>query len=322
MTWKRCLLVFASSNAAIAWGPDGHSIVAHIAEHFLNPEADAALKADLGNVSLTDAADWNDDFDHTPEGRWSEPLHFINYPGHACAFDWARDCDKDKCNPGAIVNYTRQIFDTSKTSDERLVALKFLIHMMGDLHQPLHVASSDDLGGNLIKVAGNEFSSNSSHWVRETEALHKQWDTDIVLQAIYDQEFPETSGTLQAGYPVHYHDWHLLSDYLDKQITGEWKDNMTVWQEAIADPRNEADFRTGLAKVANETAALGCQYAYTYANGDRVQSGDMMKRDYYLRAKPVVLTQLARGGVRLAQALNDAFESLGNKKAATPAIMI
>jgi len=94
---------------------------AHIAEHYLSPDVDAALRADLLNDTLSHAANWNDDFDHEDEGRWSEPLHFINYPGRACEFVWDTDCRNDQCAAGTIINYTKQIFDPSLSKSDRFL---------------------------------------------------------------------------------------------------------------------------------------------------------------------------------------------------------
>merc|ERR1712232_299422 len=120
------LLLFCLVGPINAWGPDGHTIVAHIAETMLNPEANASLWEILGNTDLNNASDWNDDFDHSDEGIWSFPLHFINYQEHSCDFFWERDCQKDLCNAGAIINYTHQLANTNLDKNSRAVALKFI----------------------------------------------------------------------------------------------------------------------------------------------------------------------------------------------------
>eukprot|EP00933_Yihiella_yeosuensis_P065647 TRINITY_DN6958_c0_g2_i1.p1 TRINITY_DN6958_c0_g2~~TRINITY_DN6958_c0_g2_i1.p1 ORF type:complete len:327 (-),score=54.61 TRINITY_DN6958_c0_g2_i1:97-1077(-) len=302
------LLTFITTAAA--WGPDGHTTVAHLAEQYLHDDVKAALLADLGSGNLSYASNWNDDFDHTPVGKWSEPLHFINYPGRSCNFVWARDCVNDRCNPGAIVNYTRQVFDKSLDKDRRFFALKFLIHMMGDLHQPLHVASIDDIGGNAIKLAGTRFSSNHSEWANYTN-LHSQWDDGIVAQVINDLQGTGKGDQILAKpphphkpYVRHYRNWPLLAHDLETRLNGAWAANRTQWEKALVDPRDDKAFRAGLTSIAEESAAAGCAYSYVNEKGLRVKSGDILSRDYYERAKPVVLAQLAKGGVRLAHLLN------------------
>eukprot|EP00933_Yihiella_yeosuensis_P033839 TRINITY_DN27460_c0_g1_i1.p1 TRINITY_DN27460_c0_g1~~TRINITY_DN27460_c0_g1_i1.p1 ORF type:complete len:343 (-),score=65.27 TRINITY_DN27460_c0_g1_i1:252-1280(-) len=323
------IVFFSLVSKAVAWGADGHTTVAHLAEQYLSNDVRATLLADLGNCSLSYAANWNDDFDHEANGAWSLGLHFINYPGHACNFVWARDCKNDRCNPGAIVNYTRQVFDKKLSKDRRFFALKFVIHMMGDLHQPLHVSSGDDNGGNDIKLQGNHFSLHSSEWDNATN-LHEQWDEGIVIQEILDIQDKEnehkgeqlplrgsfqaavTSGattTTTTSYVRHYRNWKLLADELHLRLDSVWDSNKTEWQKAMVDPRDDKAFRAGLTAVAEETAALGCTYAYVNENGERVKNGDILSRNYYKRVKPIVEAQIAKGGARLAHLLNLAHQA-------------
>lgn len=293
-----------------AWGPDGHTVVAHVANGLLSQKAEQVLRAELGNTSLTDAADWPDTFDHTPQGEWSSALHYINYPGRECDFNWARDCTKDWCNVGAIVNFTHQVFDHTLSLERRFMALKFVIHMMGDLHQPLHVASAEDQGGNLITLNGIHFSADASNWSDRQVKLHAAWDTSLVVEAIADFE-PPAAGRPRRHVPEPpvFHDWKVLATSLQQRLAAEWKNASAQWREPMNNSRSEASLRQGLSVVANETAALGCGYAYTRPNGARVKSGDVLDRAYYLRAKPVVEEQLAKGGVRLAMLLSEALDS-------------
>jgi len=298
-------------GTADAWGVDGHTIVANIAAHYLSPEVDAILRSDLFNVNLNNVSDWCDDFDHQPQGRWSAGLHFINYPGHACAFDWATDCKDDYCNAGAIVNYSKQIFDPSKSKDERFVALKFVIHMLGDIHQPLHVSSGDDEGGNAISVHYPHFSTIDANNSGRDTKLHAIWDDNILVQDIYETE--DQSGLLKAGkykpgkFVPHYHDWSVLASALQTRMDGDWAANKVAWQATVTGSRDEATLRKGLAVVAQESAVAGCKYAYANTDGSAVQNGDTLDRAYFLRAQPIVEEQLAKGGVRLATILQEAL---------------
>lgn len=312
-----------------AWGVDGHTIVAHIADHYLSPDVAAVLRNDLYNVSLNNASDWCDDFDHQPDGEWSAPLHFINYPDHACGFDWATDCKNDWCNAGAIVNYSKQIFDQSKTKAERFIALKFVIHMVGDIHQPLHVSSGGNEGGNAIKIPFPHFSKLAANNTGRDTNLHAVWDENILVNDIYETEDEPT--TFKAGsragkggggggkFVPDYHDWSVLASALEKRMDSTWAANKTAWQAVVTGSRDEATLRKGLTVVAQESAVFSCSHAYDYANGSAVQGGDVLDRAYFLRARPVVEEQLAKGGVRLAMILQ---EALAKSRMATENIMV
>jgi len=332
------LVLAVCGSTAYAWGTDGHTTVAHVAEKLLTSEADSQLRSLLGGLSLSDASVWNDDYDHQPEGHWSMGLHFINYPGESCNFDWTRDCADDFCVTGAIVNYTRQLISSFVNSsvESRLTALKFVVHMMGDVHQPLHVASKDDEGGNFIKVAGYHFAPNSEHWVDEEKNLHSIWDGQMVVETIYELKDNATNASKdnatnaskdnatlsyarRLGRPP-FHDWKVLADYLVHSLkeNGGYASQLREWQQPLVGGVGNAEkFRAGLTSVASDTAALGCEYAYAYADGQRVKDGQVLDRSYYLRAMPIVEEQLAKGGARLAQVLSEALVAASSFSSAT-----
>jgi len=309
-----CLLV----GGADAWGVDGHTIVAHIADHYLAPEVSKLLHDDLYNVSLNNASDWCDDFDHTPGGRWSAPLHFINYAHGACSFKWADDCKNDWCNVGAIVNYSRQIFDTSVSKADRFIALKFVVHMMGDVHQPLHVSEGSNEGGNAIKIPFPHISTNQANWSGHDTNLHAIWDDQLLVQDIYDME--NGRKLMQSSWVPNYHDWWVLANALEKRMDSEWAANKTAWQAGMAGSRNETKLREALANVAQESAVYSCKVAYNYADGSAVQEQDVIDRDYFLRARPVIEEQLAKGGARLAVLLQESLAA--SRERASKAIIV
>lgn len=335
----RVVILLSLYGIADAWGPDGHTIVAHIGEQFLTPEAHVEIRKLLGNYTLSHASDWNDDYDHSSEGRWSEPLHFINYPEKACYFDWSLACKNDWCNVGSIANYSSRVADTSLSLADRAFALRFIIHMMGDVHQPLHVADISDRGGNTIHIDGVHLSADSKNWTNRTTNLHACWDNFLVVQDIYESPDPEklgsvislsttTSGTgysisasaSRKPFPVHYHQWNRLSEKLEAYMAdgGNWSDKVSEWQKPLAKATEEVSLRDGLAEIANGSAKAGCKYAYVHPDGTPVKSGDTLTREYFLHVKPIIEEQLAKGGVRLAQLLN---VLLGKTKISEPIIV-
>jgi len=212
----------------------------------------------------------------------------------------------DLCVAGTIVNYTKQIFDPSLSKSDRFFALKFLIHMVGDIHQPLHVSSRDDHGGNSIKVQA-QFSANQEQLSQHPTNLHSVWDGKIVIQDIHDIEDGVKLRANKKPYVVHYQKWELLANSLEQRLDAEWAAKRSAWQATVAHCRDESSLRAGLSSVAQETVMRGCEYAYNYADGSAVKTGDVLDREYYLRAQPIVEEQLAKGGVRLAQLLEEAL---------------
>jgi hypothetical protein len=160
-----------------AWGTDGHRAVARVAEARLSDKARTAVQALLGTETLVDVANWADGVrgtTHPATFNW----HFTDVPINVRRFNRARDCrldpEKGDCSVAALERLTAILRDTSKSEVERREALKFIVHIIGDIHQPLHSAERDhDEGGNLVNVTVNG----------ETVNLHQVWDRRIIALA-------------------------------------------------------------------------------------------------------------------------------------------
>lgn len=172
--WTSCLLVLfflMSASPAGAWGREGHEIIGKVAEaHLAEPTRRAALQL-LSGQALSAVAYWADEVrDARPETmRW----HFVNVPRNAPRFDATRDCThtlEGDCTVAAIHRARVAIANTSRSSEERAEALKFLVHFIGDLHQPLHCADNNDRGGNDVAVV----------FFRTPTNLHAVWDGGLI----------------------------------------------------------------------------------------------------------------------------------------------
>jgi hypothetical protein len=158
------------------WFESGHRLVARIAEARLTPSAREAVGRILGGETLTDAAAWADQI--RASRLSTAPLHYVNIPRDASGYDSVAWCPAGRCLIGAITQYRAALVDPATTTVDRAEALRFLVHFMGDLHQPLHVSDRDDKGGNLTKV---EFAGVG------TTNLHKVWDGQLI-EAVYPTE--------------------------------------------------------------------------------------------------------------------------------------
>lgn len=167
-------MLLAISPGVCAWGEDGHRIIGSIAYHFAKEETKAALKELLGEESLADAGCWADEIRNDPKYDWVKPLHYVNVPRDAESYDAKRDCETERCVVAAIETYSAIVADGTKPKGERVEALKLLVHFVGDIHQPLHVAYKEDRGGNSITVTAFGKQSN----------LHRVWDTDLIKHRI------------------------------------------------------------------------------------------------------------------------------------------
>lgn len=169
-----CLLAFCTPS--FAWGDLGHRLVAELAERQLSETARAQiadLLRDEADPRLAAIATWADEIREQPERRGTAPLHYVNIGDATCHYMPERDCADGKCVVGGIGRYTRELADTSLPRAQRVEALKFLVHFLGDVHQPLHTNHHDDRGGNDFQVNLAGKGSN----------LHSVWDHKILASA-------------------------------------------------------------------------------------------------------------------------------------------
>ena len=157
-------------SLCFGWGWEGHRIVAEIAAGRLDPKAEAAIRALLGDTTLADVANWADEIKSDSSYDWAKPLHYVNVPEGAAYFKMDRDCAKTGCVVSAIMDYQAVLLDEKATAPQRAEALKFLIHFVGDVHQPMHVGRAVDRGGNDVKV---EFFYHRTN-------LHVVWDELLI----------------------------------------------------------------------------------------------------------------------------------------------
>jgi nuclease S1 len=150
------------------WWDLGHRIVARVAEQRLTPHTREAVRSILEGQSLADASVWADNIRQYRHD--ADPLHYVNIPLSATAYDPQRHCPKGRCIVAAIADDERVLSSPASSPVDRAEALRFLVHFMGDLHQPLHVADNHDRGGNQRTVYLDGDSTN----------LHKVWDGQLL----------------------------------------------------------------------------------------------------------------------------------------------
>ena len=171
------IIVLAWTGPAWAWGQEGHSIIAEIAQRRLEPEPLQRVKELLGGeVSLASVSSWADDVrGERPETyNW----HFVDIPLAATGYDPVRDCadtSKGDCVIAEIERAKSKLGDATADGHERVEALMFLVHFIGDVHQPLHCVA-DARGGNDVQVT--LFGQHTN--------LHKVWDSGLIQHRVFD----------------------------------------------------------------------------------------------------------------------------------------
>ncbi|MUM16050.1 S1/P1 nuclease [Mycobacterium sp. CBMA271] len=161
-------LLLVTAPLAAAWGPQGHNIVGAVADTKLTPAAKAEvarLLAGEANPTLAGVANWADQV--RPSRPETAPWHYADIGENACHYVPGANGDNVI---EAIRTQTAILEDTSKPDAERRDALKFVVHFVGDIHQPMHAGYARDRGGNDIPLTYNGRSTN----------LHAVWDSGLL----------------------------------------------------------------------------------------------------------------------------------------------
>jgi hypothetical protein len=175
------LLVLVQLSAPVwAWGRIGHRVTSKLAEKKLNPKAKAAIAALLEEgESIADASTWADE----NRGRLPKtaPWHDVDVPLEEPRYDakFSGDVSTEGCIVDKIHEFQATIKDSSRSIEDRRFALRFLIHLVQDLHMPMHVGDNHDKGGNLTQVRFYDRGTN----------MHRLWDSDMIERAGDDEDF-------------------------------------------------------------------------------------------------------------------------------------
>lgn len=170
-------IAIAMASAASAWGAQGHHIVARVAWALMTPEARARATALLGGgqEAFVASATWADDI--RPDRPETFNWHFADIPADPSArYDASRDCkptDKGDCIIAEMARARAELADPQRPPALKAESLKYLIHFVGDIHQPLHAVDDHDHGGNLVRVTPLREGGRATN-------LHAAWDTGII----------------------------------------------------------------------------------------------------------------------------------------------
>ena len=164
--------------AGFAWGQKGHDVVAYIAENHLTPTTKAAVESALDGKSMVYYANWLDDASNTPQYSYSKTWHYKNIDAGIKYEDMTLNPKGDVVT--AINEQIAKLKSKKLSSEEEALALKMIIHLVGDIHQPMHMGHLSDLGGNKVYV---------KYFGRDRK-LHGIWDTDLV-ESVHNWSYTE-----------------------------------------------------------------------------------------------------------------------------------
>jgi hypothetical protein len=308
-----CVLVFAVVSLpapARAWGCEGHQVVALLAEKHLTPHALAMVKKILtegpidpglsryckeGGVDpMADASTWPDDIRSSrPE---TAPWHYIDIPLGTTRRDVEKFCDpKESCVTRAITDQLAILRSSEPDPRKRADALRFLIHFVGDLHQPLHAITNNDQGGNCVPVTFFDQSPQLRNPQTESYSpnLHGVWDTNILERATEGKSMDLLAVELDQSFSRKIARWQKTSPDIDG-----W-----AWEGFLLAEKNV------YGKLPVRISAETPQHVSSCADDDHISTRmlalhERLVEPYQKMAAPIVRARLAQAGARLALLLN------------------
>jgi len=190
-------LLFVISNYSFAFGQTGHRITGEIASKYLSDKSKKAIAEIIGNESLAEASTYVDEMKSNPSEFWQKTTsnyHYVTVPKGVDYDTSARPMKLDSIY--ALAMYSKVLRDNKASKKDKSLALKFIVHIIGDLHQPLHSGNGTDRGGNDFKLKFFWQDSN----------LHRVWDSGMI-----DKQ------------QLSYTEW---TQHLNRQITEE---QIKIW---------------------------------------------------------------------------------------------
>ncbi len=198
--------LFLQSNA-YAWGPVGHRVVGEIAELNLNAKAKSEVKKLLGYETLAQVSNWADFIKSDSNWRKAFAWHYVSIPDGKTYESSKKNKKGDVIS--SIEKFIKVLKDKKNSKKDRAQALKFLVHFIGDIHQPLHVGHKHDKGGNSVKL----------EWFKKPTNLHRIWDEDLI-----------------AMQKLSYTEYTAFINHASKKEVAIWQsDKINIWvKESMA----------------------------------------------------------------------------------------
>lgn len=206
---------------SIAWGQLGHRIVGQIAESYLTPKTKKAIIQILGNESLAMASTWADFIKSDSTFNYLNEWHYLNMPDGISKDAFKHLLANDtSANAYTKINFcVKELKKKNLTPAVKKMYLRLLIHFVGDIHQPMHLARAEDLGGNRVKL----------FWFGETTNLHSLWDEKLIdFQKLSYTEYASainftSLSQLQQWQKQPLKEWMFESYLISREIYSEIK---------------------------------------------------------------------------------------------------
>jgi nuclease S1 len=301
---------FFAPSSAWAWGCEGHQVVALLAERNLSPHALAMVMQILrdgpidpslsryckegGTDPMADASTWPDDIRALrPE---TPPWHYIDIPRGTSHQELVKFCPlPESCVTQAITDQLAILRSPDIDPQKKGDALRFLIHFVGDLHQPLHATTNNDQGGNCVPVAF--FDTLPQLRNPETESytpnLHGVWDVNILAKMTTGKSSEQVASELDQSFRSKIDRWKKASADVN-----EW-----AWESYRLAQKIVYGKLSVRIPVESPQIVKSCTDD-NHISARMLKLDERLEQPYQGAATPVVQQQIAKAGARLALLLN------------------
>ncbi len=235
-------LFFYLPFTSMAWGVLGHRIVGQIADSYLSASAKQAIKKILGNESIAIASNWPDFIKSDSNFAYLSPWHYVNINGGMTMAQVDSFLNKDTAADAYTkINFlVKELKNKKLAADKKVMYLRLLIHIVGDVHQPLHTGRLEDLGGNKIKVS----------WFNAPSNLHRVWDEQLVN--FQQLSYTEYTNVINFTTPSQRKAWQKLT--LNQWIFDSYQQAEKIY--ADVQPDEKLDYLYNFKFIATVNAQL------------------------------------------------------------------
>lgn len=192
-------LVSVTDTNSEKWGQIGHYVTGEIAEYHLTDTARERVNEILGNTSMALATVWMDDIRSDESYNYTSTWHWATIPGGMTYEEAAEYQEEDGDIIWALETLIGELKEGGLSENDEREKLKMVMHMVGDIHQPLHVGTGDDRGGNDVRV----------QWMGDNSNLHRVWDSDIINS--FQMSFTELARELNTASDNQIKEWQAAS---------------------------------------------------------------------------------------------------------------
>jgi len=245
---KKVLLValfFYLPSGIMAWGVEGHRIVGQIADSYLTKKAKKEIYKILGTESIAMASNWADFVKADPSYSYMSPWHYINLDSGLTAEAVQIFLDKDTtADAYTKINFlVAELKKTGLSPENKLFYLRLLIHLVGDIHQPMHAGREGDLGGNRIRVM----------WFGESRNLHQLWDDQLIL--FQQLSYTEYSVAINHTTEEQLNEWQ--HDPVSKWVYQSYQLAEKIYSEIKPDQKLEYKYNYNYIGILNQQLLKG-----------------------------------------------------------------